>query len=229
MAPEATALSPELRGLQGFPSVATTALPTSARIGGYRQGVRWTLIAPLVLLAGCQQLQPAPHPTTLPGPLPAGEPDAPVSVADQEWAVCTNKQMRKYPPVLDEPASTYYAGPWCQDADGGTRFMWMSAEPGFPGETPEEVRGYVNEDANLLVRGLRTTGYLPVRAGPRGEDVFYEARRPTSENLVSVAVLGDDVPPEGQAFTGDNPLRVVVAVRKAGPDDTPTPTVSASP
>ncbi|HRY08561.1 MAG: hypothetical protein H6526_08770 [Actinobacteria bacterium] len=191
--------------------------------------MRWTLIASLVVLAGCQQMQPAPHPTTLPGPVAAGRPEAPIMVADQDWAPCTGKQMRKYPPVLDEPASTYYAGPWCQDADGGTRFMWMYAEPLFPGETPEEVRGYVNEDASLLVRGLRTTGYQPVRAGQRGDDVFYEARRPTSENLVSVAVLGDDVPPEGQAYAGDNPLRVVVAVRKAGPDDTPSPSRTPSP
>jgi hypothetical protein len=53
--------------------------------------------------------------------------------------------------------------------------------------------------------------------------VFYEARRPTSPNLVSIAVLGEDVPPEGQAYVGDNPLRVVVAVREAGPEDTPSP------
>ena len=223
MAPEATALSPELRGLQGVSSVATTALPRSEWLGQYLRYVRWTVIAGVVLLAGCQQLEPAPHPTELPGPVAAGVPDAAITVADQRWETCTRKQRRQYPPVLDEPAPNYYAGPWCQEADGGTRYMWIYAEPLFPGETPEKTRGYVNQDANLLVRALRTTGYLPVRDGPRDGDVFYEARRPTSPNLVSIAVLGDDPPPQGQSFTGDNPLRVTVAVRKAGPEDTPSP------
>lgn len=175
------------------------------------------------VLAGCSQLEPVPQSTALPGQVAAGQPDAAISVAGQQWEPCTRKQMRQYPPVLDLPAQNYYAGPWCQQADGGTRFMWMYAEPLFSGETPEKVRGYVNEDAALLVRGLRTTGYLPVRATSRSGDVFYEARRPTSPNLVSVAVLGDDPPPEGQSYAGENPLRIVVAVRKAGPDDTPSP------
>lgn len=174
-------------------------------------------------LAGCGRLEPVPEPTALPGMVPAGKPDEGVLVAGQQWEPCTRKQRRQYPPVLDEPAQNYYAGPWCQEADGGTRFMWMYAEPLFVGESPAKVRGYVNEDAALLVRGLRTTGYLPVRAADRTGDVFYEARRPTSPNLVSIAVLGDHPPPEGQPYQGDNPLRVVVAVRKAGPGDTPSP------
>jgi hypothetical protein len=53
--------------------------------------------------------------------------------------------------------------------------------------------------------------------------VFYEARRPPSPNMVSIAVLGDEVPEYGQSYVGDNPLRIIVAVRKAGPDDTPSP------
>jgi hypothetical protein len=223
MAPEATALSPELRGLQGVSSVATTALPRSEWLWQYLRYVRWTVIAGVVLLAGCQQLEPTPHPTELPGPVAAGVPDAAITVAGQQWQTCTRKQMRQYPPVLDEPAPTYYAGPWCQEADGGNRYMWIYAEPLFPGETPQKTRGYVNEDANLLVRALRTTGYLPVRGGPRNDDVFFEARRPTSPNMVSIAVLGEDPPPQGQSFAGDNPLRVTVAVRKAGPEDTPSP------
>jgi hypothetical protein len=153
----------------------------------------------------------------------AGKPDSAITVSGRQWDPCTRKQMRQYPPVLDEPATNYYAGPWCQDAEGGTRFMWIYAEPLFLDETPEDVRGYVNEDAGLLVRGLRTTGYLPVRAGDREGDVFHEARRPTSPNLVSIAVLGDNPPPQGQAFSGDNPLRVIVAVRKARADDTASP------
>ncbi|HQR79010.1 MAG TPA: hypothetical protein PLT68_02195 [Actinomycetota bacterium] len=164
-----------------------------------------------------------PQPTALPGMVSAGRPEAGISVAGQQWERCTRKQMRQYPPVLDEPAQNYYAGPWCQDADGGTRFMWMYAEPLFIGETPQKVRSYVNQDASLLVRGLRTTGYLPVRAAARSGDVFYEARRPTSPNLVSIAVLGESPPPEGQSYLGDNPLRIVVAVRKAGPADAPSP------
>lgn len=229
MAPEATALSPELRGLLGVPSVAMKGARLSGRIGQYRRDVRWTTVIGVLLLAGCQQLEPTQHPTALPGPVAEGKPDAPISVAGQQWDRCTRKQMRQYPPVLDEPAATYYAGPWCQDADGGTRFMWIYAQPLFTGETGEEVRGYVNEDANLLVRGLRTTGYLPVRSGPRGQDVVYEARRPTSPNLVSIQVLGDDPPPPGQSFTGDNPLRLIVAVRKATADDMPSPSGSPSP
>ena len=35
--------------------------------------------------------------------------------------ICTRKQLRQYPPVLDELAPSYYAGPWCQSADGGNR------------------------------------------------------------------------------------------------------------
>ncbi len=223
MAPEATALSPELRGPQGSSSLATPVLTHVERIGQYRRDVRLSLIACVGLLAACQQLQPAPHPTELPGPVAAGEPSTAITVSGQEWQVCTGRQRRQYPPVLDEPAANYYAGPWCQNADGGTRYMWIYAEPLFPGESPEDVRGYVNEDASLLVRALRTTGYAQVRAGSKGEDVFHEARRPTSPNLVSIAVLGDDPPPEGQAYIGTNPLRVTVAVRKAAPGDTPSP------
>lgn len=188
-----------------------------------------TVIACAALLAGCGQLAPTTHPTALPGPVPAGEPTAPITVVGQQWDVCTGKQRRQYPPVLDEPAPNYYAGPWCQSAEGGTRFMWIYAEPLFTGETPEQIRSYVNRDASLLVRGLRTTGYQPVRAGARSEDIFYEARRPGSPNLVTISVLGDDPPPEGTSYDGDNPLRVKVAVRKARPDDTPSPSAGGSP
>lgn len=190
--------------------------------------MRWTVIACVALLVGCQQLEPTPQPTELPGPVAEGEPAEPIRIAGQQWDPCTGKQMRQYPPVLDEAAPNYYAGPWCQSGEG-IRFMWIYAEPLFRGETPEKVRDYVNEDASLLVRGLRTTGYLPVRAGARGDDVFYEARRPTSPNLVTIAVLGEDPPPQGQSYAGDNPLRVVVGVRRAGPDDTPSPSPSTSP
>jgi len=195
----------------------------------YRRGVRWTVLVGVALLAGCQQLEPTVQPTALPGPVPASVPDTGITVAGQPWRTCTRKQMRQYPPVLDAPATTYYAGPWCQEADGGNRYMWLYAKPLSPQQTPEEVRGYVNEDGSLLVRGLRTTGYLAVRTGDRGDDTFYEARRPTSPNLVSIAVLGDEVPPHGQSYSGDSPLRITVAVRKARPEDTPSPTASPSP
>ncbi len=180
-------------------------------------------MASVGLLAACGQLTPTAEPTALPGPVPEGTPSAPISISGQQWDLCSAKQRRQYPPVLDEPAANYYAGPWCQSADGGTRYMWIYAEPMFAGETPQDVRRYVNEDAGLLVRALRTTGYQMVRSGGRDQDVFHEARRPTSPNLVSIAVLGDDPPPEGQSYVGDNPLRVTVAVRKAAPGDTPSP------
>jgi hypothetical protein len=185
--------------------------------------MRWSAVVATVLLAGCAQVTPTTQPTALPGPVAEGEPTAPITVAGQTWEVCEAKQRRQYPPVLDELAPTYYAGPWCQRADGGNRFIWIYAEPLSEDETPEEVRRYVNEDASLLVRGLRTTGYQPIRAGARSRDVFYEARRPPSPNMVSIAVLGDEVPEYGQSYVGDNPLRIIVAVRKAGPDDTPSP------
>jgi hypothetical protein len=82
----------------------------------------------------------------------------------------------------------------------------------------------VNTDAGLLVRGLRTTGYEMVRTAGKDEDVRYEARRPTSPNVVGIEVLGVDPPPEGVSYSGDDPLRVIVSVRKAGPADTPAPT-----
>lgn len=185
--------------------------------------MRWSVFALAALLVGCGPVAPTVQPTALPGPVAAGAPGAAISVADQQWEICTGKQLRQYPPVLDELAPSYYAGPWCQSADGGNRYLWIYARPLFQGETPQEVRKYVNEDASLLVRGLRTTGYQPVRAGARSRDVFYEARRPTSPNLVSIAVLGENVPQEGQSYAGGNPLRVVVAVREAGPEDTPSP------
>lgn len=187
--------------------------------------MRWSLAAAAVLLAGCQQLTPTTHPTALPGTVPAGRPTGPVTVASTTWDLCTRKQLRQYPPVLDKPATTYYAGPWCQDVPGGgTRFMWMYAEPLFTGEDPQRIRQYVNTDAGLLVRGLRTTGYQMVRTAPKDMDVRYEARRPTSPNIVGIEVLGENPPPQGQAYGGTDPLRVVVTVRKAGPEDTPAPT-----
>jgi hypothetical protein len=102
--------------------------------------------------------------------------------------------------------------------------MWVYAEPLFTGEQPEEIRAYVNTDAGLLVRGLRTTGYEMVRTAGKDEDVRYEARRPTSPNIVRIEVLGENPPPEGVSYAGSDPLRVTVSVRKAGPADTPAPT-----
>lgn len=186
--------------------------------------MRWSVILCVAVLAGCQQLTPTPHPTELPGPIAAGEPDAPISIAGEQWEICTAKQIRQYPPVLDSPAPNYYAGPWCMSTDGGTRFLWTYAEPLFLGEDPQRIRGYVNTDAGLLVRGLRTTGYQMVRSSPKDDDVFYEARRPTSPNVVRIEVLGEDPPPQGQVYAGADPLRLTVAVRKAGPEDTPAPT-----
>jgi hypothetical protein len=193
-------------------------------MGQYGRGVRSRLIPVVVLLAGCAQVSPVEQPTALPGPTREGEPQSSISVAGQVWRTCTAKQMDRYPPVLDEPAQSYYAGPWCIDAGRGTRYMWIYAEPLFEGETPRDVRGYVNEDARLLVRGLRTTGYGLVREAAKDADVSHQARRPTSPNLVTVDVLGDDVPPQGVSYSGDSPLRLVVAVGKAGPRDTPAPT-----
>jgi hypothetical protein len=193
-------------------------------MGQYRRGVRPTLIPLALLLSACAQVAPVEEPTELPGPTREGAPQTSITVAGETWDTCTRKQLRVYPPVLDEPAQTYYAGPWCVDTGGGTRFMWIYAEPLFSGETPQDVRGYVNEDAALLVRGLRTTGYEMVRQGDRRADVSHEARRPTSKNVVAVEVLGQDVPPEGVSYTGDDPLRLIVAVRRAGPRDTPAPT-----
>lgn len=176
------------------------------------------------MLAACDQLQPTPRPTALPGPFPTGAPVAGTAVIDQPWEVCTRKQLKAYPPVLDKPAATYYAGPWCRSAEGGTAFMWVYAKPLYSGELPEEIRAYVNQDASLLARGLRTTGYSMIRSSARGTDVRYEARRPTSPNVVRVEVLGENPPPQGQSYSGTDPLRLEVAVRKAGPTDTPAPT-----
>ena len=176
------------------------------------------------MLAACDQLQPAPHPTALPGSFPTGPPDAGTTIAGQPWDLCTKKQLKTYPPVLDKPAATYYAGPWCRSEDGGTAFLWVYAKPLFNGELPEEIRAYVNQDAALLARGLRTTGYSMISSSPRGTDVRYEARRPTSPNVVRVEVLGENPPPQGQTYAGTDPLRLGVAVRKAGPTDTPAPT-----
>lgn len=181
-------------------------------------------VAGVVLLAGCQQLTPPTHPTALPGAVPAGKPSGAITIAGEQWDRCTRKQMRVYPPVLDKPATTYYAGPWCQSTDDSNRFMWIYAEPLFTGEDPTRVRAYVNTDASLLVRALRTTGYQMVRTAPKDQDVRYQARRPSSPNLVSVEVLGVNPPPVDVSYTGTDPLRVVVEVRKAGPEDTPAPT-----
>jgi hypothetical protein len=186
--------------------------------------VRWTLLACVVLVAACDQIQPADHPTALPGTVPAGIPESSVVIAGEDWDVCTGKQLKQYPPVLDKPATTYYAGPWCRAEGGGTAFLWVYAQPLFDGEEPQEIRGYVNEDASLLVRGLRTTGYAMVSSSPRYTDVQYIARRPTSPNVVSIQVLGENPPPVNEPYTGDDPLRLEVAVRKAGPTDTPAPT-----
>jgi hypothetical protein len=186
--------------------------------------VRWTIVACVALLAACQQAQPVTQPTALPGPFPSGAPEGPAVFAGETWDVCTSRQVRQYPPVLDKPAATYYAGPWCRMQDGGNQYLWVYAEPLFTGESPQEVRAYVNTDAGLLARALRTTGYAMVRSSGKDEDVRYEARRPTSPNLVGIEVLGDDPPPEGVSYTGDDPLRLQVAVRKAGPTDTPAPT-----
>jgi hypothetical protein len=204
-------------------SVATVDEFGTEWIGQYRRHMRWSVVVAATLLAGCAQITPTVTPTALPGPVAEGRPESPIVISDQQWDLCTDRRVKQYPPVLDDPAPTYYAGPWCQSDADGTRYMWLYAEPLFTGETPEDIRDYVNEDASLLVRGLRTTGYLPVRAGERSRDVFYEARRPGSPNLVSIAVLGEDVPPQDVAYSGDNPLRIVVEVRKAGPDDTPSP------
>lgn len=176
------------------------------------------------VLAGCQQLTPTQHPTALPGPVAAGIPEAPITVAGEQWEQCTRKQRRTYPPVLDKMAPSYYAGPWCIGTDTSTRFLWVYAEPLFPGEDPQQVREYVNTDGALLVRGLRTTGYQMVRTAAKDEDVRYEARRPGSPNVVRIEVLGQDPPPEGQAYAGSDPLRLIVEVRQAGPEDTPAPT-----
>lgn len=186
--------------------------------------VRWKAVACAAVLAGCQQLQPTAHPTMLPGPFPEGEPKAAVTIGGDFWDVCSARQRKQYPPVLDEPAPTYYAGPWCRAADGGTQFLWVYAEPLFPGEQPEQIRRDVNADAGLLVRNLRTTGYAMVSSAGKDEDVRYEARRPTSPNVVTVGVEGQNPPPQGQAYSGTDPLRLIVAVRKAGPADTPAPT-----
>lgn len=186
--------------------------------------MRWLAIAAVGLLAGCQQLTPTDHPTELPGPVPAGNPAASIEVAGEQWEPCTRKQLRGYPPVLDKLATTYYAGPWCQSSEATSRFMWLYAEPLFIGEDPQRVRAYVNTDAGLLVRGLRTTGYQLVRSAPKDQDVRYSARRPNSPNVVTIEVLGASPPPEGEAYAGSDPLRVVVTVAKAGPEDTPAPT-----
>lgn len=187
-------------------------------------GVRWSLVAAVAVLAGCQQMAPVDHPTALPGPVEAGLPASGIEVAGEQWEPCTRKQRRAYPPVLDNLSTTYYAGPWCSGNEDMTRFLWIYAEPLFTGEDPQRVRSYVNTDAGLLVRGLRTTGYAMVRTAPKDQDVRYEARRPNSPNLVSVEVLGENPPPQGEAYVGIDPLRLVVTVRKAGPEDTPAPT-----
>ncbi len=199
-------------------------MTASAVSGQYLEEVRWCVVAVSVVLAGCQQVTPVEHPTALPGPVEAGSPAAPINVASEQWEPCTRKQLRAYPPVLDKLSPTYYAGPWCQTLADGTRFLWVYAEPLFTGEDPLRIRQDVNTDASLMARALRTTGYQMVRSARRDLDVRYEARRPTSPNMVSVEVLGENPPPQGQAYMGTDPLRVVVSVRKAGPEDTPAPT-----
>ena len=193
-------------------------------LGSTLSGVRWSLAACALVLVGCQQLTPPTHPTALPGPVPVGAPEGPITIAGEQWLPCTRKQLRAYPPVLDRLATTYYAGPWCLGTEAGNRFMWVYAEPLFDGEDPQRIRSYVNTDAGLLVRGLRTTGYQMVTASPKDTDVGYTARRPSSPNVVAIEVLGESPPPQGQAYEGVDPLRVVVEVRKAGPEDTPAPT-----
>lgn len=194
--------------------------------------MRWILLAAALPLAACTQLTPVAQPTDLPGPTPTGDPESSITVAGETWTPCAEAQINKYPPVLVEPAPSYYAGPWCLAADGGNKYMWTYARPLWSAESPEEVRGYVNEDAQLLTRELRTTGYIPLSDLPKeGEDVQFAARRPNSPNTVTVSVVGDNVPPSGQTYVGDDPLRLIVAVRKANPGEevTPTPSVSPSP
>lgn len=181
------------------------------------------LLVSVGLLSACQSLQPTPAPTALPGPAATGKPSAPITVAGQVWEPCVRRQMKQYPPVLDRPSTMYYSGAWCQDQEIGNRYMWMYARPMTVHQTPERVRQYVNEDAGQLARALRATGYQTVEQSDKNRDVYFEARRPTSPNVVVVSVLGENPPPAGQSYSGTDPLRLSVEVRRAGPEDTPKP------
>lgn len=181
-------------------------------------------VAGVLLLAGCQQLQQPVKPTAAPGPAPTGRPSAAITVAGQSWSPCTARERKQFPPVLDAPAPTYYAGPWCRSSPGSSEFLWLWARPLSDQEQPGQIRGYVNTDAGLMVRNLRTTGYSTLRSSDKDEDVRYEGRRLPSQNVVGVEVLGQDPPPAGQSYSGTDPLRLRVSVRKAGPAETPAPT-----
>ena len=177
----------------------------------------------VAVLAACQQLQPAPRPTALPGPVATGKPTASIEIAGQPWEPCVRRQMKQYPPVLDKASSDYYSGPWCQVQQNGTRYMWIYARPMTAQQTPERIRQYVNQDAGQLSRALKATGYQTVEQGDKNADVYFEARRPNSPNVVVISVMGENPPPAGQSYAGDDPLRLAVEVRKAGPEDTPSP------
>lgn len=185
--------------------------------------MRWPLIVCVGVLAACQQLQPTAPPTALPGPAPTGKPTAPITVAGQTWEPCVKRQMKQYPPVLDRPSNDYYAGGWCQPTLRGNRYLWTYARPMTAQQTPEHIRELVNVDGGQLARALRATGYQTIEQSDKNQDVYFEARRPTSPNVVVVSVIGDNPPPAGQSYAGDDPLRLLVEVRPAGPEDTPSP------
>lgn len=171
-----------------------------------------------VMLVGCGRLTPTPAPTDLPGGLPPGAPGQVTDIDGQTWTPCTDEQLAKYPPVLDLPSQTYYSGPWCAGAPGNYRYMWVYSHPLSNGESPQQVRGYVRQDGRLLVRNLRTTGYEHiVMRVDEGQDVVYLGRRPGSPNVVGVLMTGDEVPPAGRTYTGEDPLRLYVTVRRSGP------------